>query len=387
MNNAIKKTLRIITVVGARPQFIKAAVVSKAIQCHNDTVNAEKIKEDIIHTGQHYDYDMSEVFFEKMQIPRPSMNLNINLCDHGEMTGKMIAALEKIFKKQDPDWVMVYGDTNSTLAGSLAAVKLHIPVAHVEAGLRSFNKRMPEEINRVLTDRISNLLLCPSKKAVENLLSEGLGKEDKASVNPETSFDKPPKVTMVGDVMYDSFLMWQKMVAKQDVLRGFSLPPSFILATIHRQENTDDSKKLRLLIQTLGDIGKRLLPVIMPLHPRAKRRIEEYGINIPEGMSALPPLSYDQMIALLDRCILVITDSGGLQKEAYFAEKCCITLRDQTEWVETVTSGTNLIAGNDPRLILSGVDDFLYDNHVRTFPPLYGQGDAAKKVVKALLEY
>ena len=331
MTCVIKRKLRIFTVVGARPQFVKASVVSKAIQTHNQSASGKKIEEEIIHTGRHYDYGMSEVFFRKLNIPRPSANLGINSCDHGKMTGEMIAALEKMFKDRKPDWVLVYGDTNSTLAGALAGVKLHIPVAHVEAGLRSFNRRMPEEINRVLTDRISHLLLCPSQQAVDNLFSEGIGKEHNALVATDESFDRDPRIVMVGDVMYDSFLFWRQQATGHDAIREFLFPSSFILATLHRQENTNDSKKLRLLVQALGEVGSRFVRVVIPLHPRTKKCLQQYGIKVPEGILTLPPVSYDQMVSLLDRCRLVITDSGGLQKEAYFAEKCCITLREQTE--------------------------------------------------------
>ncbi|MBC2694673.1 MAG: UDP-N-acetylglucosamine 2-epimerase (non-hydrolyzing) [Desulfobacteraceae bacterium] len=384
MNN---KKIRIITVLGARPQFIKASVISRAIQYHNDSCTGLIIEEEIVHTGQHFDYGMSEVFFEKMQIPRPTINLNINSCDHGEMTGEMIIALEKVFRDRNPDWVLVYGDTNSTLSGALAAVKLHIPVAHVEAGLRSFNKRMPEEINRVLTDQISHLLLCPSQQAVDNLLSEGIGKENSTSAAIDSLFDKPPKVVMTGDVMYDSFLFWRKQACDLDIIRDLSLPSSFILATLHRQENTDDAKKLGVLIATMGEVGRKFAPVVMPIHPRTRKLLDEYAIDLPDGILPLSPVSYHQMVSLIDRCQLVITDSGGLQKEAYFAEKCCITLREQTEWVETVDSGTNLIAGSDAEKILSGAESFLSDKRSLSFAPLYGNGNAGRKVVEAILNF
>ena len=369
------------------PQFIKASVISRAIQSHNDSCTGQIIEEEIVHTGQHFDYGMSEVFFEKMQIPRPTINLNINSCDHGEMTGKMIIALEKVFRDRNPDWVLVYGDTNSTLSGALAAVKLHIPVAHVEAGLRSFNRRMPEEINRVLTDQISHLLLCPGQQAVDNLLSEGIGKENSTSVAIDSLFDKLPKVVITGDVMYDSFLFWRKLALKHDVLHELSLPSSFILATLHRQENTDDAKKLGVLIATMGEVGRKFAPVVMPIHLRTRKLLDEYAIDLPDGILPLSPVSYHQMVSLLDRCQLVITDSGGLQKEAYFAEKCCITLREQTEWVETVDSGTNLIAGSNAEKILSGAESFLSDKRPLSFAPLYGNGEAGRKVVETLLTF
>lgn len=381
------KEIRIITVLGARPQFIKASVICRAIKNHNDSGPRIMIEEEIIHTGQHYDYGMSEVFFEKMQIPRPTINLNINSCDQGEMTGKMIIALEKVFRDRNPDWVLVYGDTNSTLSGALAAVKLHIPVAHVEAGLRSFNRRMPEEINRILTDQISHLLLCPSQQAVDNLLSEGIGKKEHVMANGHENFDRPAKVLLVGDVMYDSFLFWRKPALNHDVIHELALPSSFILATLHRQENTDDAKKLGVLIATLGEVGRKFAPVVIPIHPRTRKLLDEYAIELPEGILPLSPVSYHQMVSLLDRCQLVITDSGGLQKEAYFAEKCCITLREQTEWVETVDSGTNLIAGSNAEKILSGAESFLLDKRSLSFAPLYGNGDAGEKVVEAILNF
>jgi len=372
--------MKIVTVVGARPQFIKSAPVSKVLQIGGH-------EEFLIHTGQHYDYNMSKIFFEEMGIVAPDINLEVGSGDHGRQTGHMIIRIEEVLKSEKPDWVLVYGDTNSTLAGALAAVKLHIPVAHVEAGLRSFNKRMPEVINRVMTDRISNLLFCPSQQAVDNLLSEGIGRIDKPLSAIVETFDKPAKVVMVGDVMYDSFLFWQKHAGKHVDVQGVSLPSSFILATIHRPENTDDRNKLSLLIKTLGEVGKKFNPVVIPIHPRTQKRLDEYAIKVPERIMLLPPVSYQQMIGLLDRCQLVITDSGGLQKEAYFSKKCCITLRDQTEWIETVDSGVNLIAGTEPDLIIPGVGRFISDNNIRSFPPLYGHGDASIKVVKALLEF
>ena len=238
-----------------------------------------------------------------------------------------------------------------------------------------------------MTDRISNLLLCPSQLAVDNLLSEGIGRADKPLSAIDETFDKPAKVVMVGDVMYDSFLFWQKHAGKHDDVQELSLPSSFILATIHRPENTDDRNKLSLLVKTLGEVGKKFNPVVIPIHPRTQKRLDEYTIKIPKDIIPLPPVSYQQMVSLLGRCQLVITDSGGLQKEAYFAKKCCVTLRDQTEWVETVDSGANLVVGSNPDLIISGVGRFISDNNIRSFPPLYGQGDAGAKVVKELLEF
>ncbi|MDA3813124.1 MAG: UDP-N-acetylglucosamine 2-epimerase (non-hydrolyzing), partial [Candidatus Cloacimonetes bacterium] len=313
--------MKLITIIGARPQFIKAAAVSREIAKHGD------IEEIIIHTGQHFDANMSEIFFDQMQIPKPDYNLEINSLSHGAMTGRMIEKIEEVLLKEKPDWVLVYGDTNSTIAGSLAAKKLHIKVAHVEAGLRSFNRNMPEEINRILTDKISDLLLCPTDTAVQNLQNEGIGKNSLA------------QIVKCGDVMQDAAIFYSKKAQKPKM----DLPKKFILATIHRAENTDDPKRLTSIFNALNKISHEI-PIILPLHPRTKIKSKNLKFKI-ENLQLVDPVGYLEMIYLLKNCSLVMTDSGGLQKEAFFFEKPCITLRDETEWIVLIENGFNTVVG------------------------------------------
>jgi UDP-GlcNAc3NAcA epimerase len=354
--------MKIITIIGARPQFIKAAPVSKAISGRGG------IQEIIIHTGQHFDENMSNIFFEQMQIPTPTYNLNIHSLAHGAMTGRMLEGIEKILIEENPDQVMVYGDTNSTLAGALAASKLHIPVAHVEAGLRSFNMQMPEEINRILTDRISKLLFCPTPAAVNNLKAEGF-----------ENFES--KMVLSGDVMYDAALMFAGKAVQPDHIE---LPKEFLLTTVHRQENTDDLARLSRIIQALNELSETT-PVIFPAHPRTKKLLHNAKLpQLSKNITIIPPAGYLQMLYLLKNCQMVITDSGGMQKEAYFFEKPCITLREETEWTELVESGYNKICGNDQALIINAFDHFRR-NRVIFKPGLYGDGNAANKIAQALL--
>lgn len=315
---------KIITVVGARPQFIKAATLSRQFKLLG-------IEEKIIHTGQHFDANMSEIFFDEMEIPKPAYQLDIHGVSHGAMTGRMLEGIEKILMTEKPDGVLVYGDTNSTLAGALAAAKLHIPVIHVEAGLRSFNMEMPEEINRILTDRISNALFCPTDTAVNNLMREG--------------FDNMPiQIIKNGDVMQDAAMYYaDKAQLKSDILRKAGLN-KFVLATIHRQENTDNPENLKNIIEGLNAIHKEI-PVVVPMHPRT-RNILAQNYQLPD-FTIIDPVGYFDMIMLLKSCEMVITDSGGVQKEAFFFAKHCITLREQTEWVELVDKGFNLLVGSD----------------------------------------
>lgn len=314
----------ITTVIGARPQFIKAAAVSRALI-------AAGVCEKIIHTGQHFDHKMSEVFFREMEIPKPHYHLDIHSLAHGAMTGRMIEEIEKILMKDRPKAVMVYGDTNSTLAGALAAIKLHIPVIHVEAGLRSFNMKMPEEINRILTDRLSTLLFCPTSESVKNLYKEGF-----------QHFDA--EIVQSGDVMYDAVLYYlEKAKKSSDILEKLHLKgKEFALATIHRQENTDFADRLDQIIKGLNRVNREI-PVIVPLHPRTNNQLK--NIETKPEFKIIEPVGYFDMIMLLENCKLVLTDSGGLQKEAYFFSKPCITLREQTEWVELVEAGCNHLAG------------------------------------------
>ncbi len=353
--------MKIITVLGARPQFIKAAPFSKALRSRPETV------EKIIHTGQHFDYNMSRIFFDEMGIPEPDFNLNINQLSHGAMTGRMLEQIEAILIKEKPDLTVVFGDTNSTIAGSLAAAKLHIPVAHVEAGLRSFDMRMPEEINRILTDRISNLLFCPTETAVKNLQKEGM-----------PAFETQ-KIVFTGDIMYDSVLMFKEKMKPVQA----ELPSRFILATIHRQENTDTPGRLPKIIDALNRVHREHMPVVMPLHPRTKKYLDKYGLQ-PQFIT-IPPVSYLEMLWLLDLAALVITDSGGLQKEAYFFKKFCITMRDTTEWVELVESGNNVLMDFKEDIYEQIIRHL--NRQVRFDPDLYGDGRASEKMVEKILAF
>ncbi len=354
--------MTVLTVIGARPQFIKAATVSRALK-------KSGVTEIIVHTGQHFDANMSQVFFDEMEIPHPHYNLEISGLQHGAMTGRMLEKIEEVLLKEKPNYVLVYGDTNSTLAGALAAAKLHIPVAHVEAGLRSFEMKMPEEINRILTDRISNILFCPTKTAVANLENEGY-----------KNFDC--LIEQVGDVMYDAVLFYQKKATSQStIISKVGLAPNnFVLCTIHRAENTDDPNRLKEICSALNEIHKQI-PVVLPLHPRTRGYLK--SLNIELDVSLLDPVGYFDMLALLQNCKLVMTDSGGLQKEAFFFKKYCVTLRDQTEWVELIESGTNQLAGADSVAILNSFEELAK----RPFPipaNLYGDGNAAELIAKKL---
>jgi len=318
---------KIVTILGARPQFVKAAVLSRISKRH------QKIEEIIVHTGQHYDANMSSIFFEDMQIPNPTYNLNINGMDHGAMTGQMMEEIEKVLLKEKPDGVVIFGDTNSTLAGALAAKKLHIKVIHVEAGLRSFNMKMPEEINRIVTDRISDLLLCPTDSAIKNLQQEGF-----------ENFDS--KVVKCGDIMKDAVLYYSEFSnQKSSIINDLDLRfNEFVLATIHRQENTDDIEKLKDIFDALETIHKSK-SVILPLHPRTQKVLEQH--NLKYEITFIDPVGYYDMLELLKNCAMVITDSGGLQKEAYFNKKHCIIVREETEWVELVEQDFAKIVGSD----------------------------------------
>jgi len=346
--------VKITTVIGARPQFIKAAVVSRAFREHR-----AEVREVIVHTGQHYDANMSDVFFEELDIPKPDYHLGIGGGTHGQNTGRMIEAIEAVLMQEKPDWVLVYGDTDSTLAGALAAVKLHIPVAHVEAGLRSFNRRMPEEINRVLTDHAADLLFTPTDTATRNLANEGISGK---------------RVQQVGDVMYDAALYYRNKAKRPP---GIPFDNGFILSTIHRAENTDDANRLGNIISALNDAAVQT-PVVLPLHPRTRKFLHQWNLNA-GNITIIEPVGYLQMIWLLDHCILVVTDSGGLQKEAYFFRKPCITTRDETEWVELVESGWNVVVGANPERILDAVRlfSFTLPHHEFAF---YGEGNASFKI-------
>ncbi len=353
--------MKILTILGARPQFIKAGSVSREIAKH------DSVEEVIVHTGQHYDVNMSDIFFDEMKIPKPNYFLGIGGKSHGAMTGQMIEKIEEVALKEKPDWIMVYGDTNSTLAGAIVASKLHIKLVHIEAGLRSFNMKMPEEVNRILTDRVSNILFCPTDTAIENLKNEGYD-------SLECSVIKS------GDVMQDGAIFYKNLAVKPLE----NIDENYLLCTVHRAENTDDEKRLRAIFQALNEIGREQ-KVVLPLHPRTKKIIAKLEINI-DNLSIIEPVGYLEMVWLIDNCSLVMTDSGGLQKEAYFFKKSCITLRDETEWVELVENGFNVLVGADKKKILEA-----YQNSVsfveKSSLNLYGGGKASQKIIASLMEY
>jgi len=327
-----------VTIIGARPQFVKAAVLSRII------AERGELQEVIIHTGQHFDQNMSEVFFKEMEIPVPKYNLEIQEPSHGAMTGKMLEKIEQVLLKEKPDGVVVYGDTNSTLAGALAAKKLHIPIAHVEAGLRSFNTKMPEEINRIITDRISDILFCPTEKSVQNLKKEG--------------YDFfPSEIIQCGDIMKDAVSYYGALSkAKSKIMGDLSLKKNhFVLATIHRQETTDDCSVLQNVLAAMDRINAEI-PVVMPLHPRTRKMISRCDLSY--NFKIVDPLGYFDMLSLLQNCSMVLTDSGGLQKEAFFNKKHCLIARSETEWVELVENDYAVIVGTDPEMIYQGFQKY-----------------------------
>jgi UDP-GlcNAc3NAcA epimerase len=350
--------MKIVSIVGARPQFIKAAAVSRVIRVN------PLIHEILLHTGQHYDQNMSAVFFHELNIPHPDFNLEVGSGTHAQQTGQMLIKIEEVLIKEKPDWTLVYGDTNSTVAGSLAAAKLHIPIAHVEAGLRSFNRDMPEEINRIITDRISDLLFAPTKTAIQNLANEGL-----SSITVHT-----------GDVMLDSVLYYRDLIlSNPEKYKTRDIPSSYFLATIHRPENTDTPKNIQNI---LNSFSRARLPVVFPLHPRTRKVIRSLG-EFPQNVILIEPVGYLEMLKLTLDSVKVLTDSGGLQKEAYFLGKQCITLRTETEWIETLHDGWNTITGTDPGKILEAIDSPLPTAKQKSE---FGDGHSAIKIVDKLLE-
>lgn len=348
--------MKILTILGARPQFIKAGSVSREIAKHKE------IEEIILHTGQHYDANMSDIFFEEMQIPKPNYFLGIGGNSHGAMTGQMIEKIEEVAFNEKPDWILVYGDTNSTLAGAIVASKLHIKLAHVEAGLRSFNMTMPEEVNRILTDRVSNILFCPTDLAIQNLKNEGFD-----------NFDCIIKKS--GDVMQDGALYYKNLAIKP----SFEIKEKYILATVHRAENTDNINRLISIIEALNEIN-RDMRVIVPLHPRTKKIIKQNKIQV--NFTTINSVGYLEMVWLIENCELVMTDSGGLQKEAFFFEKNCLTLRDETEWLELIENGFNILVGADKNKILKAFKSSKFNRNFDI--ALYGGGNASKNIIESI---
>ena len=346
------RVLKVLTVLGARPQFIKAAPVSHVLRNSHD--------EFLLHTGQHYDDAMSELFFRQLHIPEPNKNLGVGSGAHGAQTGAMLAGIESVALEYRPDWILVYGDTNSTLAGALAGAKLHVPVAHVEAGLRSFDRRMPEEVNRVVADHVSTLLLCPTETGATNLKAEGITQG----------------VRMVGDVMFDAFLQ-NLEVARQAHLE-VDVNQEFDLLTVHRAENVDDGERLRSILDGVGASGRR---VVFPAHPRTRAALKRDRITPPSNVTVIDPVGYLEMLVLEERAAVIVTDSGGVQKEAYFAGRPCVTLREATEWPETVRAGWNVLVGADPRRIERAMREFRPAGERAS---VFGDGHAAERVVESL---
>lgn len=348
--------MKVLSVVGARPQFIKAMPVSRFLRA--------KYQEVLVHTGQHYDDMMSDVFFRELALPAPERNLGVGSGSHATQTGRMMIELEPVMLAERPDWVLVYGDTNSTLAGSLVAAKLHLPLAHVEAGLRSFDRLMPEEVNRVVSDHLSDLTFCPTETAVTNLAREGIS----------------DGVHLVGDVMYDVFLehFMKARARRLRILAEPTLQDGFVLATIHRAENTDDPLRLSAIMEGLAGSG---MPIIFPAHPRTKVALDAAAIPVASSVTLLQPLGYLDMVALEAAAEVIVTDSGGVQKEAYFAGTPCVTVRETTEWPETVKIGWNRLVGVSPALLSEAVRSF---RPAGERPPYFGDGHAAEKIVSAL---
>ena len=376
--------MKVVTIVGARPQFIKAEAVTRAVQRYNQRCRSNrKLQEILIHTGQHYDYLMDKIFFEELDLPKPNYHLGVGSGSHGRQTGMMLERIEAVLVKEKPEVVVVYGDTNSTLAGALSAAKLNIPVAHVEAGLRSFNRTMPEEINRLLTDHLSTFLFCPTDQAVRNLLREGI-KDGKGKI-----------VKKVGDVMYDSILYYLKLLERKSTILkdlGFntsheSRVTSYYLATLHRAENTNDPKRLKSILKALNEIGRNT-PIVLPLHPRTKKMIETYHLFSEfKNIKFIEPVSYLNMLKLEKNAKAILTDSGGVQKEAYWLKVPCLTLREETEWVETIKSGWNVLVGIGVKRIVKEVSHTEKRRRYLKGNRVFGDGKASQKIVQILIRH
>lgn len=379
--------MKILTVIGARPQIIKAAALSRAIRNRF----SDKITEIIVHTGQHYDENMSKVFFEELNIPTPDYNLNIGSASHGSQTASMIMGLEEIILKEKPHCLVVFGDTNSTLAGAIAASKIHLPIVHIEAGLRSFNKSMPEEINRIMCDHVSTLLFAPTMAGFENLLKEGFKPNNTAPYNIDN-----PKIYHCGDVMYDNSLFFSKVAEqKTNILKEHSLEPDkFILATIHRNNNTDEPSRLNALFGAMLKITERhSINIVLPLHPRTSKLLSQNlspelfkKIMTNTFIKLLSPVSFLEMIALEQNSKLVLTDSGGVQKEAFFFKKPCIILRSETEWVELVECGAAILTDADEDKIIDAYEYFQAKDNLE-YPEIFGDGKAAEFICQEMIKH
>ena len=377
--------IKIVTIIGARPQIIKAAALSRAIKNNFSS----QITEIIVHTGQHYDDNMSQVFFDELEIPLPNYNLNVGSGNHGKQTATMISAIEDVLLIETPNAIVLYGDTNSTLAGAMAASKIHIPVIHIEAGLRSFNKSMPEEINRIMCDHVSTLLFSPTKTGFDNLIQEGF----LSQTNAPYSIDNP-KIYHCGDVMYDNSLFFSKISdVKTSIINDLKLKNNgFILATIHRNNNTDEPIRLNALFKSLNDISiNHQLQIVLPLHPRTSNLLDRNlskdlaeAIRLNSNFKIISPVSFLEMLALEKNCCLVMTDSGGVQKEAFYFEKPCVILRPETEWIELLENGAALIADADENKIKFSFEQLIANKDL-SFPKLYGDGNAAEFICSEII--
>jgi len=377
--------IKIVTIIGARPQIIKAAALSRAI------INnfSSQITEIIVHTGQHYDDNMSQVFFDELEIPLPNYNLNVGSGNHGKQTATMISAIEDVLLNEKPNAIVLYGDTNSTLAGAMAASKIHIPVIHIEAGLRSFNKSMPEEINRIMCDHVSTLLFSPTKTGFDNLIQEGFLSQTKAPYSIDN-----PKIYHCGDVMYDNSLFFSKISdVKTSIINDLKLKNNgFILATIHRNNNTDEPIRMNALFKSLNDISiNHQLQIVLPLHPRTSNLLDRNlskdlveAIRLNSNFKIISPVSFLEMLALEKNCCLVMTDSGGVQKEAFYFEKPCVILRPETEWIELLENGSALIADADENKIKFSFEQLISKKDL-SFPKLYGDGKAAEFICSEII--
>ena len=377
--------IKIVTIIGARPQIIKAAALSRAIKNNFSS----QITEIIVHTGQHYDDNMSQVFFDELEIPLPNYNLNVGSGNHGKQTATMISAIEDVLLIEKPNAIVLYGDTNSTLAGAMAASKIHIPVIHIEAGLRSFNKSMPEEINRIMCDHVSTLLFSPTKTGFDNLIQEGFLSQTKAPYSIDN-----PKIYHCGDVMYDNSLFFSKISdVKTSIINDLKLKNNgFILATIHRNNNTDEPIRLNALFKSLNDISINYqLQIVLPLHPRTSNLLDRNlskdlaeAIRLNSNFKIISPVSFLEMLALEKNCCLVMTDSGGVQKEAFYFEKPCVILRPETEWIELLENGAALIADADENKIKFSFEQLIAKKDL-FFPKLYGDGNAAEFICSEII--
>ncbi len=379
--------ITVVTIVGARPQIIKAAAFSRAI-----TKNfPDKIQEIIVHTGQHYDAGMSQVFFDELGIPSPNYNLNVGSGAHGKQTADMIVGIEKVLEQEKPACIVLYGDTNSTLAGAIAASKIHVPIVHIEAGLRSFNKKMPEEVNRILGDHVATLLFSPTKTGYDNLINEGF---KPLTSQTKATFDHP-QIYHCGDVMYDNSLHFATMAEEKTnvLLKNNLVKNQYILSTLHRNNNTDEPNRLNAIFRAFLSITKKeKLPIVLPLHPRTSKMLPQnlepavYAeLRSSELIKIMEPVGFLEMTALEKNAKLIVTDSGGVQKEAYFFEKPCVVLRHETEWVELIETGAALIADADEKKIVDGVEHFLKDNN-RKYAPLFGDGKAAEFICSEIVK-